>query len=183
MIPSGERGDSFTMLTDDLLAKELNQLSVQDRNAISEEIHGVLCLTPVETPEFLERSLSALEISLAQMTTNLPSSASVYNLFHTRNSYVNDRNFRLRFLRSELFNVEKAALRIMKYLDVALAVCGEAVLKRHIRLDDFTKDEMKVVRSGCIQLLPYRDRAGRPILAFVGDVSFSAKTVLKVSSC
>ena len=142
-----------------------------------------MCLTPVEMPEFLEQSLSALEISLAQMTTYLPSSASVYNLFHTRNSYVNDRNFRLRFLRSELFNVEKAALRIMKYLDVALAVCGEAVLKRHIRLDDFTKHEMKVVRSGCIQLLPYRDRAGRPILAFVGDVSFSAKTVLKVSSC
>jgi len=37
------------------------------------------------------------------------------------------------------------------------------------------------LRSGCIQILPYRDRAGRPILALVGDMgmTYGARLVFK----
>ena len=38
---------------DDLLSRELLEMSLQDRNAITEEIHGVQTLAPEETPEKL----------------------------------------------------------------------------------------------------------------------------------
>ena len=85
-------------------------------------------------------------------------------------SYVNDKKFRLRFLRCKLFDAKKASIRIIKYLDLILEIYGYALRRHFPQLNDFTKDEMKVLRSGCMQLLvPYHDRAGRPILAFVGD--------------
>ena len=166
---------------EDLVRQELDRLSFEDRNAINEEVHGVSCLAPEETPELLEQSLSALELSLNRMVADPPSLKSAYSLVRNSVSYVNERNFRLRFLRCELFDVEKTALRIIKYLDVVLAVSGEDALRTRFLLDHFNKEEMKLLRSGCIQLLPYRDRAGRPVLAFVGEMSFSSDKALKVS--
>lgn len=181
MTSPGDKGEDLVRQADDLRIKELNRLSFEDRNAINEEIHGVSCLAPEETPELLEQSLRALELSLDRMITDPPSLKSAYNLVRNSDSYVNERNFRLRFLRSELFDEEKAALRIIKYLDVVLAVSGEDALRTRFLLDHFTKEEMKIIRSGCIQLLPYRDRAGRPVLAFVGEMNLSSDKALKVS--
>ncbi len=179
---------------DNLITKELSRLSVQDRNDINEEIHGVRSLARDETPEDLARSLGELDTVLSRMITN---PASLRNAFDfgqretgskkitERNErdhvYVNDTNFRLRFLRCERFDAEKAAIRMIKYLDLILTLWGENALRRQIQLTDFSKDEMKLMRSGCIQVLPYRDRAGRPILAFVGDMGFHYSTRLKVS--
>ena len=42
---------------DNMLSKELNQLSVKDRNALVEEIHGVRSLAPEETPELIATRL------------------------------------------------------------------------------------------------------------------------------
>lgn len=196
------RGENFVKQADDLLTKELRRLSYQDRNDINEEIHGVCLIAPEETAEFLELSLVKLSTCLNQIVTDPPSLKIAYDLSQRYSNqtteshepatneifslpartYVNDRNFRLRFLRCELFDEKKAALRIIKYLDLVLEICGEYALKRPIQLDDLSKDEMKLLRSGCIQLLPYRDRAGRPVLAFVGDMGYNYNVRLKVSS-
>ena len=55
---------------DTLLSNELMRLSISDRNAIQEEIHGVRCLAPEETPELLQSSLCQLALELDR---NLPS--------------------------------------------------------------------------------------------------------------
>lgn len=200
----GSGGENFVKRADELLLKELSRLSFQEWNNINEEIHGVRVLGPEETPELLERSLAALDTFLDQIITEPPSLKTAFNLSQSpvlnptmessnpqtnesssppsSTTYVNDRSFRLMFLRSELFDAKKAALRIIKYLDVVLGICGEYNLRRPIQLTDFTKEEMKILRSGCIQLLPYRDRAGRPILAFVGHLGTKYHVKLKVSS-
>ena len=54
-------------------------------------------------------------------------------------SNINSDDFRLMYLRSELFDVKKAADRIVKALDFLLEFWGEYALKRKIRLSDFTK--------------------------------------------
>ena len=53
-----------------VLLRELMELSVQDRNDFQEEIHGVRCLAPNETPELLNESQSMLQWEL---DNNIPS--------------------------------------------------------------------------------------------------------------
>ena len=52
---------------DDFLSRELLKLSLQDRNAINEEIHGVRCLALSETPLLLETGLKEFEEALQRM--------------------------------------------------------------------------------------------------------------------
>ena len=50
-----------------VLTHELMKMSVQDRELIQEEIHGVRSLAVEETPEFLEQSLDLLQWELDQV--------------------------------------------------------------------------------------------------------------------
>jgi hypothetical protein len=48
---------------------------------------------------------------------------------------------------------------------VKQALFGDEALARDIRLSDFSKEDMLTLESGCLQLLPSRDVAGRPIFS------------------
>lgn len=196
-----DRGEIYVKQANDMLTDAISQMSTQDRNVINEEVHGVRVLTPKENPTLLQQSLIDLDTFLNKMVTEPPFLKKAYDLsqsqdfnrnpepydsqsncIHSPQKYIytNDINFRLRFLRCEYFDAEKAAIRIIKYLDLALDIFGEYALRRPILLSDFNKEEMKVLRSGFVQLLPYRDRAGRPILAFVGDLGFNYDWRIKI---
>jgi hypothetical protein len=78
--------------------------------------------------------------------------------------YVNSIEFRLMHLRCELFDVKRAARRMVQGIDALLRSCGEYALERKIKLSDFTKNELNTMKKGFIQLLPSRDRGGRRII-------------------
>jgi len=155
-------------IVDDLLSKELLGLSVKARNDFQEEIHGVRCLAPEETPQLLKQSLIRLERELnhevpihrkkAYIQSQKLSAANSNTT--TSNTYINTEEFRLRFLRCELFDVPKAAIRMTKFLDLILELFGEYALKRPIRLSDFSNAELRKFRKGRFQFLPYRARGG-----------------------
>mmetsp|Transcript_13515 Transcript_13515/g.31774 ORF Transcript_13515/g.31774 Transcript_13515/m.31774 type:complete len:712 (-) Transcript_13515:1015-3150(-) len=236
-------------VVDELLTKEMFNLSVRDRNDIQEEIHGVRCLAVKETPDLVKRSLEeltkeidenipasqkraylrSLEIgrdgrddsenvstsamtpevspgsgreqqqaeppsnseggpipnpkpsssSSSTTTTKPPSSPSTTERSSSAPSspqspastppaalasYIHGDDFRLRFLRCDFFDVPKAALRMVTYLDMLVELFGEEALKRPISISDFTKEELRHMRKGMIQILPYRDRSGRRIM-------------------
>jgi len=182
---------------DDLLIKEMMSLSFEDRNNISEEVHGVRCLARDESPDLIARSLQELEREIR----NLPASKKrAYTLASTlqEKSYVNSCDFKLRFLRCELFNAAKAAQRLIKYLDLLtyqLKLKNDThhyypttnghgnengnghghnsdhdVLQRPVTLSDFNDQEMTIFKSGHFQLLPYRDRSGRKVIAVVSSL-------------
>ena len=150
---------------DDLLSKELLELSLKDRNAIQEEIHGVRCLAPEETPELLRFSLQRLALVLVDDEILPPHKKQAYlrsqELPHT---YINGNDFRLRFLRLALFDVVQAAKRIVLFLEVGFLLFGDLLLQRPVRLSDFNKKELQYIRNGHIQFLPFRDRSGRRIV-------------------
>jgi len=94
-------------------------------------------------------------------------------LLFPNDTYVNTVEFRLRFLRCELFDAKKAALRLVKFLDFVHEIFdGNELLRRPIKITDLSKAEMKIMRLGIYQLLPYRDRSGRPVYAELGDMGF-----------
>lgn len=74
--------------------------------------------------------------------------------------------FRLLFLRADLFNSKLAATRFVKFFALKLKLFGNDVLGRDIRLSDLGQDELDFMRSGS-RWLTHRDRAGRAVCFFI----------------
>ncbi|MGK3737953.1 MAG: hypothetical protein ACI8RD_002752 [Bacillariaceae sp.] len=147
-----------------LIGKELLKLNLHDRNAIYEEIHGARTLCPDELPpEMVDNILEEMDRELWALPSNIN---SVYKQSQKLQSpsYVNNRDFRLRFVRAELFNAKRAAVRFATFLDTAVELFGPYALQRPIRLSDFNKQELRVFNTGRVQLAPFRDRVGRRVM-------------------
>ena len=161
-------------LVEGILTAELMKLSVQNRTEFQEEVHGVRCLAPRETPELLARSLSSLQL---EIDTAIPAREK-HGYLQSQllpETYVNTDDFRLRFLRCELFDVPKAAVRMVRFLELARELYGDFSLERPIRLSDFSRSELKYLRKGHYQVLPYRDRGGvvgRRVIAVFPDLEW-----------
>jgi len=164
---------------DTLLSRDLLNISLKERNAINEEIHGVQTIAPEESPSMIQAAL----LDLYGCMETMPSKEKVAYLRSQElnpDTYINGSDFRLRFLRCDLFDVEKAAARMANFLDLMLDLFGDCVLKRPLQISDFSWEEMQVFRHGHFQLLPYRDRSGRRIFAFVGGFAIDMPLATKV---
>jgi hypothetical protein len=85
-------------------------------------------------------------------------------------TYINTEKFRLIFLRCEIFNIKKAAERIIAFLELSYEICGEYALYRYMLLSDFDSKSLKFIKAGYFQNLPGRDRSGRRVIGnFSGD--------------
>ena len=163
----------------DVLTRELLRLSFQERNAIDEEIHGVSNVSPEETIELVQTALHNLSAELLKIP-NKPAFDKSQLLF-PNDTYVNTPDFRLRFLRCDLFDARKAAIRMVIFLDLLDELwVGNELLRRPIQFSDLSKEDAKLFRTGFIQMLPYRDRSGRPILAGVGTLGFQFDLIKRV---
>lgn len=156
-----------------MFSKALLNLSLNERNMIEEEIHGVSCMDIDETPELIEESLYQFDLELDLIDEN---NKVAYNKAQEiiqseedplTHSFILSKEVKLRFLRSELFDPRKSASRFTKYLDLLLEVYGEYALRRPIRMQDFNREELSFLKSGQYQLLPFRDRGGRRVMAVV----------------
>ena len=159
-------------LIDNYITENIMKLSLEDRSRVSEEINGVYCMAPEETPEMIQHSLQQLEIELGSIpykkkvayqrsqslaaasaaVTSTAAAAQKRSSTETKTkkvvSFVNSDNFRLRFLRAELFDIKDAAQRMVKYLDFVLELFGPYALERAIELRDFNKQEIKWFQLG-----------------------------------
>jgi hypothetical protein len=149
-----------------ILAQELNQLSFIDRTNIQEEIHGVHSMTPIETPKMIEEAL----LDFSHQISLLPSAKTIAyeQALSLDSQYVHDQDFRLKFIRADMFDIPKAVERFMAYLDLTEEHFGTDVLLRPILQRDLKKMELEVMRKGGLQLLSSRDRAGRLVVVYQG---------------
>lgn len=147
-----------------LLARELNSMAVDEREALYEEIHGVQ-KDVEETEEFLKERLHLLECELQRLVVSGRAGIYTKALETTTKSYVASRKFHLMFLRAEYYDPHKAARRMILFLERKVKFFGEKTLARPIRLSDLDRDDMACLKAGTLQLLPARDRSGRAILA------------------
>lgn len=162
---------------DDLLSKELLELSFEERNGIQNEIHGIDCLAPKETPKLLENSLRQLDAALENDNVIPYNIKFWYRQARTiPGTYVNESDFRLRFLRATLFDPIRAAEKICRFLTVAQKIFGNVALKRAIRLSDFTSKEKRHIRKGYMQFLPFTDRSGRRILMIMNPPMYTGSS-------
>lgn len=165
---------------DAVVSLDLLDLSLQDRNSINEEIHGVRCVAPQETPDLLERGLREFETELEQLPNTKKSAYNAclqYCRSHpdagNHHFAIHDPDLRLRFLRCELFDAAKAAHRFANYLNFTHQMWGDVALRRMIQFSDFNENEVKFWRKGYYQILPVRDRSGRRIITVLGEIAFN----------
>ena len=104
------------------LAEELNGLSMQQRDQALHEIHGISA--PIdELPEFVTQKRVELDAILRKLASKKSSSA--YRLAVAVNpEYVSSESLQLMFLRSEEFDANKAAKKMVKFFEAKLDLFG-----------------------------------------------------------
>lgn len=172
--PAGDHPTVNPADVDALLARELNSMSLLERERLYGELHGVHpCID--EREEFVEERLVDFEGQVQQLIAQ--GKAGVYELaLRQSRTSVLDRKIRLMFLRAEYFDPRNAARRMVRFLECKKEFFGEAALVRPILLTDLDVSDMEVLKSGCFQMLPTRDTKGRPIL---GDFNTKGRTPFK----
>jgi hypothetical protein len=146
---------------DSLIAGALNQLSINEREDVYQEMHGVDDKVN-ETPEMLQTSMIALHTELETFKHHNYREGLAFNTAEAMSrKYVHDPFLRIKFLRSEKFDAKKSAERMIKFFDTKMELFGKEKLCKDITLDDLDTDDMALLKSGSLQLLPTRDRSGR----------------------
>jgi hypothetical protein len=172
-------GDVDPKAVDEMLSKELANMSFADRNAINEEVHGVRSLAPDETPEMLEKSLWMFQ---RQLEVFQPKPAYEHAVYGMQSQWVGqDPTLKLRCLRAERFNISKAVRRFVKYLELLVDYFGIVALLRPLCMSDLGKEEMELLRSGEYQYLPFRDRSGRRVISCLGHHGMKFSLFARVS--
>mmetsp|Transcript_26814 Transcript_26814/g.62675 ORF Transcript_26814/g.62675 Transcript_26814/m.62675 type:complete len:446 (+) Transcript_26814:626-1963(+) len=70
-------------------------------------------------------------------------------------------------------------MRLGMYLDLAVEVYGEEALRRPLRIEDLnSREELEVLSGGHQQLLPFRDKSGRRVLALHSDFNLPPSSLL-----
>ena len=160
------QNDGLVDETSALVAKELNELSVKEREEVFHDIHGVAEIVE-ETPDFVARRLEQLQLEL-DLLNHMPDK-DAYNQARAKSpEYVTSRKSCLMFLRAASFDTREAAARMVRYYKEKLLVFGPEPLARDIRLTDLSSEAIASLETGHRQLLPGRDRAGRAILVGLG---------------
>ena len=140
-----------------MTAKDLNSLSSEDRERVFEEVNGIPASVE-EDLELVEKSLADLDEAIRGVRLD----KSAYDCALAMSpEYVCDRGFRLMFLRSEFFDVRKAARRMVKYFDSKRLLFGEEKLVKRITYDDLDDDDRVHLFNGSFQILRSRDQAGK----------------------
>jgi hypothetical protein len=103
----------YTDENDLALAREMNELSVNEREQVFDEIHGV-AKGQEETPEFVANCLAQMDISLSVISK--AKRKALDRAIFVKPSIETDADFKLMFLRTDDYDGLKAARRMTRYL-------------------------------------------------------------------
>jgi hypothetical protein len=166
---------------DQHLSKELESLSFKERSQIQEEIHGVFNLSPQESPEMVDEAIANMEQHLNNIQRK-----PIYDQLSPF-SYLHTKEWKLRFLRCELFDSKKAAERLVRFTEYMEMEYDIEVLERPLTMTDLKtkngksgKEIMNSFRSGHTQLFPFRDRSGRRIFVTSANHGLKYKADVRV---
>jgi hypothetical protein len=162
---------------DSHLASELHNMGMEARSTLLEEIHGVTSEPPEEGSH--ERMQECLR-QMAQELNNIPERRAYDEASNNATSFVNSVSYRLAYLRAERFDPKKAAARMVLRLELLSQYFGSVALQRRITFHDLPEEAQMVVRSGSLQLLPGRDRAGRKLMMRIGTLGAGSSSRARV---
>jgi hypothetical protein len=152
-----------TNASDVALAREMNELSVKERENLFDDIHGVAKIQE-ETPELVRTCLGEMDVALSMVPK--AKRKALDRAFFFKPSIQTDVKFKLMFLRADLYDAQKAAKRMAKFYEEKVQLFGEDKLMKKITLDDLEEGDVEKLNYVGCAVLPYKDQVGRPIFFF-----------------
>jgi hypothetical protein len=149
--------------TTNLLAEELQSLSVSERERVYSTIHGVPDIIE-ETPELVRTSLSSMRYEITDGVIPKHRRKALDRAFFLKPSFATDDSFHLMFLRSERFDAKEAASKMCAYFQHKQTLFGEDKLVKRITLEDMGEKEMVHMHAGYIQTPVINQRGDHAIL-------------------
>lgn len=153
----------------DALAKDLEKLSLDEHERALFDIHGIAQVDDEDPArEVVEERLQELQQELDALKEK-PFYDRAYNV---NPAFVEDKDFRLMFLRCFKFIAKDAAALMEQHFRAKTCLfAGEKgqdpskdeILGRHVLLSDLTEEDMENLKIGHCQIFPSRDAAGRTI--------------------
>ena len=105
-----------------------------------------------ELPVFVKARLEEMSTELVRQLGHPPYSWSNKSIFYNQ-SYLDSRDFKLMFLRAELFRPKPAADRYVKFLRLKLGLFGWDKLTRDIVQADLDQEDIIALQSGFVELI------------------------------
>ena len=149
---------------DSLLAHELNEMTVQEREQAYDRLHGIRAV-----PDDEEQRVQAALIQMQIEVDNIQEKPAYNQALRIGSTYVFDQKFRRRFLWAEDLDPRKAAMRMIRFLQYASEAYGPKALLRPIRYSDLPPGAVSYFKSGSGLVLPARDPSGRRVLCIAKD--------------
>ena len=156
---TNENNNQSNLSSDKIIAEALGQLSLNEREQVYEEIHGVNAVVK-ETPHLISSKIQQFDRELALIATK-----PAYDLAWEQNmSYATDTKRRICFLRATRFDPKRAAQRFVDFLKYKNEIFGPNKLTKRITLEDLGHDGLKALQKGAQQVLTTRDTSGRVVV-------------------
>lgn len=158
------------------IAIDMTQVSAADRERAYFDLHGIPN-HPSETPQLIQSSLERLDQEVQRLGDK-----AAYEMAEAHSSgYVRDCELRLAFLRADMFDAKKAALRLVRFFQAKLDLFGTEKLAMDITQDDLDHDDMNSLYSGYGRFLDQPDQTGRAVATLFSNdeqLDFSAMTLV-----
>ena len=157
------------------VARELNQLSLEERSRAIEELHGIHKSTLLDSNNVEEKKLSQTLQQMQCEIDQIPIKEAYNEAVRLQSQYIFDKDFRSKFIRTEQYDPRKAAIRMVRFLDFTKELYGPQILFRPICLCDFNPTAIQLMKTGNIQLPRARDAVGRRIIVLLdhfGDFEY-----------
>ena len=144
------------------IARDLNKLSLEERNEVLFDIHGVGEIVK-EDAEFVQQKLLELEVCLSEKMNKRQAKAykTARELFP---EYVERNDFRIMFLRANKFHINDSADQILRHFQMKLDLFGMEKLGKDITYDDLDPEAQAALQKSHMQILPKKDPSGRLVL-------------------
>lgn len=161
--------------TENFLASELNRLSLNERSKATEDVHCV-GESSEEDPSLLLKSLKQIDEELKREKNPIYELAAMQD-----KSFVEDEEFRTKFLRADFYDAKKAVRRMVTFLKYKLTYFGQDKLTKEITLADLDEEDMDLMTSGLFHIQNEKDRSGRVIIYLFNHLlgSCSAKALVR----
>ena len=160
LLPTNLESRSQMSGTESLLAKELNGLTVEEREQVYDDVHGISTIID-ETPDFVAAKLHAMRNELERITKK--NRKALDRAIFLRPGLQNDETLYLLFLRATKFDAVKAAGLMTRHFEHKLHLFGDSLLPRRITIEDLGEKETALLHSGAVALLDSIDRRGRGV--------------------
>jgi hypothetical protein len=156
-------------------AKKLYRLSKVEREQAQEEIHGVLKMPDEDTTQ-IERWLEGIDDRIHQL--DLPKNHPLLKAIQQNADYVSRQ--RIKFLRAEMYDINLATDRMVRFFELKHMYFPEATLGRDLTLRDLYTGDLEYWKTGFLQLLQDNDCSGRAVLILFGRIFTKVPTPVLV---